>query len=74
MTYKHKSWATVRLEASPPEPGTAEPEQVAASSLASLGLNGPEYVACQSPRYPTTPSVKGGAVSTGAAGCDLDRP
>ncbi len=50
MTYKHKPWATLRLEASPPE-AAAEPEQIAAFSLTELGLDGPDYVACQSLRY-----------------------
>ena len=51
MTYKSKPWATLRLEASAPEAGAAEPEQIAAFSLAQLGLDGPEYVPCQSVRY-----------------------
>jgi nucleotidyltransferase AbiEii toxin of type IV toxin-antitoxin system len=51
MSYKHRPWATVRLEASFPEANAAEAEQVAAFSLVRLGLNGPDYVACQSLRY-----------------------
>jgi hypothetical protein len=51
MTYKHKPWATLRLEASLPEADAAEPEQIAAFSLTELGLDGPDYVACQSLRY-----------------------
>jgi hypothetical protein len=51
MTYKHKPWATLRLEASPPETDAAEPEQIAAFSLTQLGLDGPDQVACQSLRY-----------------------
>jgi hypothetical protein len=51
MTYKHKPWATLRVEASLPEAGAAEPEKIAAFDLAPLGLDGPEYVACQSARY-----------------------
>jgi hypothetical protein len=51
MTYKSKPWATLRLEASTPEAGGAEPESIAAYSLTQLGLDGPEYVACQSLRY-----------------------
>jgi hypothetical protein len=51
LTYKSKPWATLRLEASPPEAAAAEPEQIAAFSLTQLGLDGPAYVACQSVRY-----------------------
>jgi Nucleotidyl transferase AbiEii toxin, Type IV TA system len=51
MTYKHKPWATLRLEASPPEADAAESEQIAAFSLTRLGLDGPDHVACQSLRY-----------------------
>lgn len=51
MTYKHKPWATLRLEASPPEADATEAEQIAAFSLTQLGLDGPEQVACQSLRY-----------------------
>ena len=36
MTYKNKAWATLRLEASPPEAGAAEPEPIGAS--VSCGL------------------------------------
>lgn len=51
MTYKHKPWATLRVEASPPEVNAVEAEQISAFSLTQLGLDGPEYVACQSLRY-----------------------
>jgi hypothetical protein len=51
MTYKNKAWATLRLEASPPEAGAAEPEPIGAFRLAPLGLDGPEQVICQSLRY-----------------------
>jgi hypothetical protein len=51
MTYKNKAWATLRLEASPPEARAAEPEAIGAFSLTQLGLDGPEQVTCQSLRY-----------------------
>ena len=51
MTYKNKAWATLRLEASPPEAGAAEPEPIDAFRLTRLGLDGPEQVICQSLRY-----------------------
>jgi hypothetical protein len=51
MTYKNKAWATLRLEASPPEAHAAESETISAFSLTQLGLNGPEQVTCQSLRY-----------------------
>ncbi len=51
MTYKGKAWATLRLEASPPEAQTAEPERIGAFSLTQLGLDGPTEVTCQSLRY-----------------------
>lgn len=51
MAYKHKPWATLRLEASPPEADATEAEQIAAFSLTQLGLDGPEQIACQSLRY-----------------------
>jgi hypothetical protein len=51
MTYKNKAWATLRLEASPPEAGAAEPEPIGAFRLTRLGLDGPEQVICQSLRY-----------------------
>lgn len=51
MTYKNKAWATLRLEASPPEAGAAESEAIGAFSLTRLGLDGPEEVICQSLRY-----------------------
>lgn len=51
MAYKHKPWATLRLEASPPEVDATEAEQIAAFSLTQLGLDGPEQIACQSLRY-----------------------
>jgi len=51
LTFKQKAWATVKLEASPPEAGAAEPELISAISLTELGLNGPDEVACQSLRY-----------------------
>lgn len=51
MTYKNKAWATLRLEASPPEAGAAEPEAISAFSLTELGLDGPEQVICQSLRF-----------------------
>jgi hypothetical protein len=51
MAYKGKPWATLRLEASGPEPGSDEVEQISAFSLTQLGLDGPDEVACQSLRY-----------------------
>jgi hypothetical protein len=51
MTYKNKAWATLRLEASPPEVRAAESEAIRAFSLAQVGLDGPEQVICQSLRY-----------------------
>ncbi len=51
LTYKSKPWATLRLEASPPEGHGDEPEQISAFSLTQLGLDGPDQVACQSLRY-----------------------
>jgi hypothetical protein len=51
LTFKGKPWATVQLEASPPEAGAAEPEMIGAFSLTELGLTGPDEVACQSLRY-----------------------
>jgi len=51
MTYKARPWATLRLEASPPEAQGAEMEEIGAFSLTQLGLDGPEQVACQSLRY-----------------------
>ena len=38
MAYKGKPWATLRLEASGPEPGSDEVEQISAFSLTQLGL------------------------------------
>ena len=51
MTYRGKSWATLQLEASGPEAGSDETEQIGAFSLTQLGLDGPDEVACQSLRY-----------------------
>jgi hypothetical protein len=51
MTYRGKSWATLQLEASGPEAGSDEAEQIGAFSLTQLGLDGPHEVACQSLRY-----------------------
>lgn len=51
MTYKGRAWATLRLEASLPEAEGAEVEEISAFSLAQMGLDGPELVACQSLRY-----------------------
>jgi hypothetical protein len=51
MTYRGKSWATLQLEASGPEAGSDEAEQIGAFSLTQLGLDGPDEVACQSLRY-----------------------
>jgi Nucleotidyl transferase AbiEii toxin, Type IV TA system len=51
LTYKHKPWATLRLEASPSEPGATEAQPVAAFGLAAFGLDGPDEIACQSLRY-----------------------
>lgn len=51
LTFKGRPWATVQLEASPPEAGAAEPELISAISLTELGLAGPDEVTCQSLRY-----------------------
>ncbi len=51
LTFKDRPWATVQLEASPPEASAAEPELIDAISLTELGLSGPDEVACQSLRY-----------------------
>jgi len=51
LTYKHRPWATLRLEASPPEPSATEAEPVAAFGLTALGLDGPDEIVCQSLRY-----------------------
>jgi hypothetical protein len=51
MAYKGKSWATLQLEASGPELGSDEAEQISAFSVTQLGLDGPAEVACQSLRY-----------------------
>ncbi len=51
MTYKNKAWATLRLEASPPQAGAAEPEPIDAFRLTRLGLDGPEQIICQSLRH-----------------------
>lgn len=51
LTYKSKPWATLLLEASPPEGQADESEQISAFSLTQLGLDGPDQVACQSLRY-----------------------
>jgi hypothetical protein len=49
--YRGRAWATLRLEASPPRGEPTEAEEISAFSLAQLGLEGPELVACQSLRY-----------------------
>jgi hypothetical protein len=51
MTYCDRPWATLRLEASPPDAEHTEAEVISAFSLTQLGLEGPEQVACQSLRY-----------------------
>jgi hypothetical protein len=51
LDYEGKSWATLRVEVSPPEGGGHEPDRVPAISLSHFLLDGPEWVACLSLRY-----------------------
>ena len=42
LTFKGRPWATVQVEASPPEAAAAEPKPIGAISLTELGLAGPD--------------------------------
>jgi hypothetical protein len=51
LAYQGRSWATLRVEVSPPEGKAHEPESVPALSVSQFGLTGPTEVACLSLRY-----------------------
>jgi Nucleotidyl transferase AbiEii toxin, Type IV TA system len=51
LTYESRSWATLRVEVSPPEGRAHEPEAVAALSVSQFGLTGPAEVPCLSLRF-----------------------
>jgi Nucleotidyl transferase AbiEii toxin, Type IV TA system len=51
LTYEGRSWATLRVEVSPPEGHIHEPESVPALSVSEFGLTGPTEVVCLSLRY-----------------------
>lgn len=51
LTYAGRSWATLRVEVSPPEGRAHEPEMVPALTVSEFGLTGPVEVTCLSLRY-----------------------
>lgn len=51
LTYEGHSWATLRVEVSPPEGQAHEPELVPALSVSEFGLTGPAEVTCLSLRF-----------------------
>ncbi len=51
LTYESRNWATLRVEASPPEGRAHEPESVTALSISEFGLTGPAEVPCLSLRF-----------------------
>lgn len=51
LSYESRSWATLRVEVSPPEGQAHELESVPALSVSEFGLTGPTAVACLSLRF-----------------------
>lgn len=51
LSYESRSWATLRVEVSPPEGQAHEPESIPALSVSEFGLAGPTAVACLSLRF-----------------------
>jgi Nucleotidyl transferase AbiEii toxin, Type IV TA system len=51
LSYESRSWATLRVEVSPPEGQAHESESVPALSVSEFGLTGPTAVACLSLRF-----------------------
>jgi hypothetical protein len=51
LTYNGRSWATLRVEVSPPEGQAHEPEMLPALSVSEFGLTGPAEIACLSLRF-----------------------
>ena len=51
LEYAGRSWATLRVEVSPPEGRAHEPEIVPALTMSEFGLTGPAEVTCLSLRY-----------------------
>lgn len=51
LAYESRSWATLRVEVSPPEGQAVELESVPALSVSEFGLTGPTAVACLSLRF-----------------------
>jgi hypothetical protein len=51
LQYAGRSWATLRVEVSPPEGRAYEPELVPALTVSEFGLTGPVEVTCLSLRY-----------------------
>lgn len=51
LSYRGRSWATLRLEVAPPDTQALDPEPVPAIDIAEFGLDGPEVVQCLSTRY-----------------------
>lgn len=51
LQYAGRSWATLRVEVSPPEGRAHEPEMVPALTVSEFGLTGPVEVTCLSLRY-----------------------
>jgi hypothetical protein len=51
LTYNGRSWATLRVEVSPPEGQAHEPEMLPALSVNEFGLTGPAEIACLSLRF-----------------------
>ncbi len=51
LAYEGRSWATLRVEVSPPEGQAHEPESIRALSVSEFGLIGPAEVVCLSLRF-----------------------